>query len=181
MGSSIYMTLAAMVLLSVFILSSNTLIQRNSQIVNESEYLITAISLAQNLLDEAKTKAFDANTTDEKKNLLSNVKDVTGILTSVMGRESDEVFSYPDLADTVTHQIFQSTKLFDDFDDYNGYTRIVDTKRAESFKVSSIVQYVDPEDPDVTQTSPSICKRITVIVNSPYLTTPVQLNYAMVY
>lgn len=174
MGSQIYMTLGAMVLLSVFILSSNTLIQRNSQIVNESEYLITAISIAQNVLDEAKTKAFDEKLVSGK---VSDEKD----LTQVLGRENDETFKYPDLPDTVSKQIYNSTKIYDDFDDYNGYTRIVDTKRADSFKVSSIVQYVDPEDPDVTQSSPTFCKRITVIVNSPYLTTPVQLKFAMIY
>jgi hypothetical protein len=177
MGSSIYMALAAMVLLSVFILSSNTLIQRNSQIVNESEYLITAISLAQNLLDEAKTKAFDENLVSGSKDIAS----VLGVLTTVLGRESSEIFQYPDLTDTVTNQIFNSAKVFNDFDDYNGYTRIVDTKRAESFKVSSIVQYVDPGNPDATKSSPTFCKRMTVIVDSPYLTTPVLLNYAMIY
>lgn len=174
MGSNIYMALGAMVLLSVFILSSNTMIQVNSRVVNESEYLITAISIAQNVLDEAKTKAFD-------EKLVTGTVESESDLTQIMGRESSEIFTYPDLPDSVTKQIYNSTVMYDDFDDYNGYTRTVNTKRADSFQVSSIVQYVDPENPDVTKSSPTFCKRITVIVNSPYLTTPVLLKYAVTY
>ena len=192
MGSSIYMTLAAMVLLSVFILSTNSLIQKSSLTVTDSEYFITAISLAQNVIDEAKTKAFDeefaANKNSDSKKLADVLKKLTTNIN--LGRDKGEdTFQYPDLPDTVIGQIYNSTKLFDDFDDYNGYQRIVNTRRAETFKILSVVEYVDPENPDKTSknSEPTLCKRMTVYVTSPYLKShggnyeTVKLQYAMTY
>ena len=84
MGGTTLLTMAAMVLLSVFILSSNSLIQTNSAFMSEGEYIITAISAGQMLIDEAKTKAFDENTLSAP---VGTVKE----LTSSLGKEKDEV------------------------------------------------------------------------------------------
>lgn len=169
MGGTTLLTMAAMVLLSVFILSSNSLIQTNTAFMNESEYIITAISAGQMLIDEAKTKAFDENTISTP---VATVKE----LTSSLGKEKDEVI---DGFDIFKKKTFKSTTLFDDFDDYNGYKRIVSTFRSDDYTISALVQYVDPLNPDKSAVGQSFCKKITVIVTNPYLTVPVKLEYAM--
>ena len=58
-----------------------------------------------------------------------------------------------------------------DIDDYDGYTRIVDTDDIKGFTVAVAVSYVDYLYPDVPSSNRSWFKRVKITVRHPqYLT-----------
>jgi hypothetical protein len=59
MGANMILTIGAILLFGVFLNSSNKLMIGNNQIAAQNEYYVTALSLGQSVIDEAKMKAFD--------------------------------------------------------------------------------------------------------------------------
>lgn len=173
MSSNMMLTIGAVVLLTLFTLSANKIILQNKMMSSESEYVITAIGLAQSVINEAKTKTFDENS-------------VTGTITSAsqltasasLGNETGESPVQPD---TSSSNAYQSFSKFDDIDDYDGYKRSVTTPRAGGYLVSVTVDYVNETDPETVSTTQTYCKKMTVSVTSPYITIPVKLYYAFTY
>ena len=106
--------------------------------------------MAQAIIDEAKTKAFDQYT------------DTSGVTTTdgltpfkFIGPDGAFELSVPK-TDTLSTGFpynistpgFQSTFKFNDLDDYNKYTRLVNTQRAEKFSLNVKVNYASETDPD---------------------------------
>jgi len=171
MGSNYLLTIGAMLLLSLFILTTNRMIMQNNIIQSESEFVITATSLAQAVLDEIKTKAFDENT-------VTGEISTPDSLSTTLGKDTGESFSYPDVSVT---SLYLSATTFDDIDDYNGYQRTVDTPIAESFSLQVVVSYVYPLNPETSSGTNSRCKLVTVNASSPYISIPISLKYAFTY
>lgn len=172
MGSNYLLTVGAMLLLSLFILTTNRMILQNNVIQSESEYVITATSLAQAVLDEIKTKAFDENTVvDEAESADS--------LSLALGTDFGESISLPDTSGTST--LYSSATTFDDIDDYNGYQRSVDTPIAEDFTIDVVVSYVNALNPETSSVSNTRCKLVSISASSPYISIPITLNYAFTY
>lgn len=174
MGINMLLTIGGIVLLTTFVLYANGLMFDNTKIASDNEYVITAISLAQSVIDEAKTKGFDEAT------LLATVtsaNDLTPVI--LMGADGpSETFATPDSIDSNhPHSIAQ----YDDVDDYHGYVRIVNTPRAEGFRVETAVEYVSETNPDSVSAVRTFCKRMQVTVTSPYMQHPVLLSYAFTY
>jgi hypothetical protein len=144
----------------------------NTQIADQNEYYVTALSLAQSVLDEAKTKAYDEYTVN-RTYALTKTDSLT--LPSKLGREWGEQLSVPDV-DTITTSSpftpsspgYRSTTQFDDVDDYNGYQRLVNTPRAEGYRIRVSVQYASPTCPDSAVSTKTWCKTMTVQITSPY-------------
>lgn len=179
MGSNIICAVGAILLFGAFLSSSNREMTLNTRVAEQNEYYITAISLAQSLIDEAKTKAFDVKTIG-----VSNIP--RNGLTASLGREPGEGFPMPDtLLSTSPYtpaaQGYLSVNRFNDVDDYNQYVRIVNTQRAERFQIKSAVTYVSESDPMATSGSQTFCKRMDVTVSSPFLTDSVRLSYVYSY
>ena len=172
-GSSIFLTIGALVMLGLFMLSANGLISDNLQAAETNEYYLTALSLAQSVIDEAKTKSFDQVT-------VSTVPSSPSVLTSplALGTDGGEAIAAPDTAIGGT---YLSISRFNDVDDYNGYVRRSSTARATEYVVTATVTYADPLAPDSALGAPSFCKRLTVTVTSAYLPGPVTLQHAFVY
>ncbi|MFC2133392.1 hypothetical protein ACFLTH_02140 [Bacteroidota bacterium] len=169
-----FLTIGAMTLLSVFLISANRMILDNKMVAAESEYIISAISIGQTLIDEVKTKEFDEAVVGG--GTIESIPE----LSLTLGPEGAEVIEFPDTSST---HAYLSKTLYDDVDDYNGYFRIVNTKRAEQYKVYAIVDYVKASDPDMIIGARTLCKKISLVIKSPYITQipSVKLSYAFTY
>ena len=168
MGSNIIMAVGALLIFGTFLSSSNRLMTTNTQIAEQNEYYISAISLGQSIIDEARTKAFD-------QNVIGKTFSIPDSLTSPynLGTEAGEAFSYPDILIssspyTSSTPGYSSTYRFNDVDDYNGYSRTVNTPRAEGYTVKVSVGYVNEKNPDVSSATRTFCKKMSVAVTSPY-------------
>ena len=164
------LTIGAVLLFGAFLSLSNRLMIGNNQIASQNEYYITGISLAQSIIDEGKTKAFDQKTVSAgvasraaltspdslgKDNLSEQLVPVVDTLTSATPYSS-------------TNKGYLSAIKFNDIDDYNLYSRIVNTQRAEGYKLKVSVGYTSETAPDSSSGSRTYAKKMTVKVTSPY-------------
>lgn len=168
------LTFFGLVMMGLLFLMGNDVIATNSVIAQQNEFLIPAGSLAQSVIEEAKMKAFDANTVS------GTVSDPTGLSYTLGPDRLSETLTLPDVA-SANGGTFGSTNSFDDIDDYNGYTRTVNTPRCEGFLVSVSVSYASETYPDSLKALPTFCKVMTVTVTSPYLQEPVTMQCAFTY
>jgi len=173
MGANIMLALGAIVMFGTFLGSSNRVMMGNTQIASQNEYYIAALSYAQSVIDEAKTKAFS----DEYAPVLKTVEGKMGVSVVVIpagevkevyhiGTESadENVSSY----DALREGRFASESHFNDVDDYNGYSRLVNSPRAEGYHIHISVAYVHDEDPNEVKHELTNSKKMFVSVTSPY-------------
>lgn len=161
------LTICSFMLFGALLLSDNNMISDNVQLATENQCSVTAIGLAQSIIEEAKTKAFDAKQVGPDDDSLS----------AVLGPEGGEWMALPD---TFGAGGYGSTRLYNDVDDYNGYRRIVNISSNEHFTIDVSVAYVSSTSPD-TEVSQSFCKKMTVTVDGPYQATPYTLTYVFTY
>ena len=141
--------LAAMTLLSQITLTVNRYVGNNLQSSLSSEATITATGLAQSMMPEVGTLAFDENTVDAP---VLDPASLTAV--SYLGPESGEPSPPP-----------KPSAFFDDIDDFDGYEQIVTTKRLGDFRVRTQVWYVDESDLENPATTQTFLKRLTVTVD----------------
>ncbi len=179
-------SVATLTLLGVFLLSANNVVSNNYRLSGQSEHSLTALSLAQSLLDEIKSKSFDNATVNPLSIILSPASFTAA---ANFGPDSLETLPYPDLADS--SQQYRSASTFDDLDDYRRYVRVVNTPRAGGYivRVDSIY-YVDADDPQDFSSTQTYCKRINISVTCPAIAMnklgngddlPIRLSYAITY
>ena len=181
MGSNIILAVGALIIFGVFLNSSDRLMIMNTQLAEQNEYYLTALSLGQSLINEAKTKAFDQKT-------VSSPVSVPDSLSTALGTDgAAETVPSPDTLITSSPYStavpgFRSTVKFNDVDDYNGYKRKVNTQRAEGYTLTAKVHYASATYPDsVYASTKSYCKTMTVVVKSPFFPDSVTVSYAFLY
>ena len=148
------LAIGAMIILSFISLSFNSAVLNTSTTDLHSKVALTAISLADNLLEEIKSKSFDQATVQFPTCNLSSLTPP-----SSLGPEAGEV--YPN---------------FNDVDDYNGFCDTVAAPYFESYYVSCKVEYVSGDSPDVVSNVQTFDKRAIVTVTSPYLNNSISLS-----
>ena len=149
------LSIGSIVLLAMASLNFNSSVLQNSTVDTENSVVLTAFSLADDMLEIMKEKAFDAATVDFPT---TNPLDLTA--PSGLG-----------------HNQYETFETFNDVDDFNGYTRYITAPHAEDYFVSCKVEYVDQNNPDKRVNYQTFFKRATITVTSPYLHTPVQVSY----
>ncbi len=159
-SSELLMTLGAIVIFSVAVLNINRGMARNEILMMEAELEYTAVALAQDLIDEARLKAFDEESVDGNP---SNIPQGFTQSNSFGGAQDGE--TYPN---------------FDDFDDYHGYSR-QDTTTHGVYTTSASVMYVNVNNPDVSAGGKTAFKRLDVTVTSPFLSNTMTLSYLKPY
>jgi hypothetical protein len=147
------LALGALVILTLTSLRFNGTLLETTTAELENKVYLTAFSLADDLIEEIKNKAFDEAT---KKFVTSDLSALTP--PSGFGTGNFEV-------------------VRDDIDDYHNYTYLISAPHAEDYTVSCIVQYVSNTDQNVVITVPSYYKRVTVTVDSPFLRNSVSLAF----
>jgi MSHA pilin protein MshD len=123
--SDIIITMAALMIVSVLVINSNRSIIINNKYVIEHEYEAAVANMAQDFIDEAKVHLFDELSTPGMGGPIPNLDQIATV-TADLG---------PDPGET-------DRSLYDDFDDYNGYTTVVSTIHGD-FDISIDVEYVD--------------------------------------
>ena len=145
------LTIMALMLLGRMILSMNTTTLDAGFTKDMSEYRITATSLGTSLLESANSLAFDEATVDTFL-LSTQVSSLTAAAS--LGADAGET----------------DYTLFDDIDDYNGYTRVEKTPDSVEFDLSATVQYLSATTSSLTvTTSKTFNKLLTVYVTSPFI------------
>jgi len=142
-------TIAAMALLSSVILNVNKNSLTTTMNISETKYRILAVSMANTIIEEAMSKSFDENTTDNK--LVSNTSQL-----STLKADNGET----------------SRLQFDDFDDFNNYVDSLQTDSTYDFTPMTIkcrVYYVDPYSSLDSVNYKTWYKRIKVSITSPFI------------
>ena len=156
-GTHSFLAIGAMALLALISLRFNATLLENRTTEIENKVYLTAFSLADDLIEEIKQKAFDEKTVEWK-----------AIPADQLSPPSS--FGPFDPGESTVN-------TFDDIDDYHNYSRPISLPHVEDYTVMSTVDYVSTSDPDVKSSSQTYFKRITVRVTSPYLSHPVKLAF----
>jgi hypothetical protein len=167
------LTAAALIIITMVVISANRLILESQQDEFSGEAYNLASEIANSMLMEASRKKFDENFTSSYYQDVWEFADPTSLGASLT--ESSAV-PLPD------HAPFKSIGAYDDFSDYNGYERIVDTPVITGFIVRDSVCYVNPTDPDTPLDYQSYVKKLVVKVSHPiYLPKPLEFSTLMSY
>jgi hypothetical protein len=158
------LTVGAMVLLGVTVLSVNRTSSTHGTILRQTEIGIYATSLATSVVEEASGQNFDEVT-------VNDAITSTTVLTasSSLGPETGE---------TTTPV---STINFDDFDDYNGLVKIDTIRGSDIFTTRASVNYVDVGSPNGSTTTRTFHKRLTVKVTGTATQDTITMSYIFSY
>jgi hypothetical protein len=171
MGTNLLFAILSFVLFGTLLVSDNNLITSAIQLSSETEVSQAAFALAQSVIDEAKTKAFDQSTVS------SEVADSSS-LSPTLGPDGGESISLPD---TLGPAGYQSATTFNDVDDYNGYWRVVRSSSWQGDTVRVAVNYANASNPDVPLSGKNYCKRMVVTVSSPFISRSYSFTYVFSY
>lgn len=144
------LAIGALVIFSIVSILFNSSYLQSSSIEMEDKVYLTAFSLADDLIEEMKQKAFDEKTIDFQ----AIRKDQ---LSLPLGKEGE---TWPN---------------FDDIDDYKGYIKNVDAPHAEGYHINCDVNYCDANGNILG--SQDFYKIVTITVSSDYLQDPFQMYF----
>lgn len=150
------LAIGSIVLFSFVSYNFNSSVLQNLALEVENKVYLTAFSLADDMIEEIKQKAFDEETI---------------VFRSI---NPDELTESPYLrAETDETDV----SMYDDIDDYNGYQRPVSLPHAENYTVKCKIDYVSASNPQQISLAQTFFKRVEVTVTSPYMRNAVKLSY----
>ncbi|MDX1638320.1 MAG: hypothetical protein R3281_10150 [Balneolaceae bacterium] len=152
--SEVIYTMAGMLVFSLILLSANRMIQRNTQLQIEGELEREVVAVAQNIIEESRTVAFDEITVD-------------GIPPVTPPNDFTSPYDFGTNRSDETGEVSTDRKTFDDFDDYDGWSDVA-TIEGVDYNISVSVSYADPSTYDAT-TSKTNFKKIVVRVENEFL------------
>ncbi len=167
------MVLGAVMLLSLVSLSINTMIVGKTTTMLEAEANLTAISLAQSMIDEIQRKSYDAVTVSA---LVYDPSNFTAA--GSLGCSSTEAANVP-LPDATVP--YKSDTYYNDVDDYNNYRRTAFTSLLGNFTIVDSVYYVSESDPNLRSSTQTFFKKIVVKVTHPNMSYPMTISDIAVY
>ena len=164
------LTIAAMFLLSMVILTTNRGFLTTNTTMYQSRYDIIGVSIATSIIEDATGLAFDEKTVGAA---ITSTASLTA--SSSLGLDGTESASRPD--------------LFDDFDDYDCYKTspkldtlvIQGTTQKMIFNSYCTVDYVVQDVPNTITTSKTYFKKISVKVIAPGMTDTVKMSSVYSY
>ena len=162
-GGQTMVTAGFFVLLIASVITANRMIGESTTTTYEGDARNLAVDIARAVMNEAYRKKFDEKSIDS---VYQTTIDFTA--PASLGPDAGEAIStLPEVAP------YMSGSKFDDIDDYNGYSRIVNAGNLNGFKISIAVYYVDGTSYAKSSVQ-SYFKRIDVSVEQPtYLKTKV--------
>ena len=154
------LTIAGVFLLSNLILNVHKANTERMIATYSSESVIDASGLAQSIIDEIQTKAFDENTITKA---ISKTEQLTPV--NDLGPETGEV----------------KNTDFDDIDDYNNHTRKITLDRMGDFDVKVQISYVSTLNPNVKSSNSTFSKHVEVLVTNYSLMDTLKFNHIISY
>ena len=160
-NSQMILIVGAIVLLSVLSINANRSILTSTETTVNSEAILAATAMANELMNEICTKAYDEAS-------------VTSLITETNIPNSFTSSQYlgPD---------GENYPAFDDIDDFNGYSRVTPSPRTGNFSSQVTVDYVNINNPDVAVAMKTRLKRIEVAVTNTTLLDTLRLYYYSCY
>ena len=142
-----FLALGAMILLTILITNVNRNSLYTEDVMYDSNFGITATSIASSIIEDASKKRFD----------------------HIYYIDSTAVYDPDDFTPAAylgidSGEVADDSHTFNDFDDYQGYAGIDSTMPSAVFNFSSIVNYVVENAPDGITSSQTFHKKITVKV-----------------
>jgi hypothetical protein len=156
--SDLLLVLGAMMVFSLLTVNVNSFLLKNNIIQVNSELNFNAVSLAQNIIDVARTKSFDETTTNGNQPAV-----IPSGFSTTLGPESGETY-----------------QNFNDFDDYNNYTK-KDTTESGVYTALISVNYVTGTNYTQISSIPTIYKRMIVKITSKNLKDTVRVSFIKSY
>lgn len=154
------LAIGAVVLFALVSIRFNSSVLQNLTVEVENKVYLTAFSLADDLIEEIKQKAFDEETVEWRSITTTELTPVGSFGPSIDAGETNDPATW------------------DDIDDYHGYLKAVSLPHAEGYTVTCAVDYADPNNPDDSSNGvKTFFKRVTVTADSPYLSHPVRLSF----
>ena len=150
------LALGAMILLTILITNVNKNSLNTEDVMYDSNFGITATSIASSIIEDASKKRFDEVSATFYTNgvgdtIYTNVTNPTDFTAAGnLGVDSGEDIN--------------NEKTFNDFDDFDGYSGIDSTMPSAIFDYSCAVHYVNDGDLDNTTNTQTFHKKITVRV-----------------
>jgi len=166
----------AVAMLATLTVSVNSTILQAYVISYDSEATIDATSIGQSMIDEILTQRFDSLTSGTQVVKFPSLCTPPGRLGPDRQTEKDSVHA-------LEVEPFRSMDFYDDIDDYNHYSRIVNTPHLGNFTVRDTVYYVPENNLDLsTTTTPQTWyKKIVVTISHPNLYRPVVMKSLVVF
>ena len=163
MNAQQLLTIAAIMIFTLFALSANSSQLNQSSTTYFNEAILVAADLGQSLIEEIHSKAFDENT------ILGAVDTAVNLTApNLLSHDSDEgLNNYEGYAKT---HGYDASTTFDDVDDYNGFSRDYTDKLLDNFTTSVKVYYVNPSNPSTISNLSTFAKKVEVTISNPYLT-----------
>jgi len=171
--SDLVFMMGAMVLFSMFANNANDTMVRSSILLTQVEVEYSAIAFAQGIVDEARSRAFDAVTVAPDPNDQS----IVGNLALLGGGAIPDIFSAPG---AIGPDIGEAYPNFNDFDDYNGLS-IVRTTGYGDITISATVFYVTENNVVANAEVRTTMKRLNVTATHPDLANPITIAYVKTY
>lgn len=141
------LTIGAMILLSTLMLRINTNNLQTDSVRAEAQYGVLATSIITSIMEKAKSLAFDAET---DTNSVTSLTQLTPALN--LGPAVGETYD-----------------TFNDFDDFNGYTKVDSSMPSAVFDISCEVFYIHPINLKEKSNTRTWHKRIDIHVSSAFM------------
>ncbi len=144
-GGQQIMVLGALVMLSYLVLSigNTSNVQLEAALLNES--IISGSALAQSLMEEIQSRAFDENTISQA---ITSTDELTS--SNSFGPDGEE----------------DSPANFNDIDDYDGYSVTYSLSRMGNFSADVDVYYVAEFEPEIVSVAKTFSKRIDITLSN---------------
>ena len=136
-------SLGAMLLLSTIMLRVNTTTLSNESVRDDAQFGVLATSIATSIIEDAYSKAFD-----EKSDTM-------------------RIFSLTELSSTLGPESGETEETFNDFDDYNGFTKRDSTMPSAIFDISCQVVYIETNNILGSTTNRTWNKKIILTITRP--------------
>lgn len=147
-GIQMILTIGAFILLMLVIVSVNSRTLSTEDVMYDSNFGITATSIASSIIEDASKLKFD---------------DITDTL-ALDPKKDLNLLTAPGSLRTESSEDPKNPKTWNDFDDYNGYAGTDSTLHSAVFNFRCEVHYVDFDAPDVNVNTRTFHKKISVWV-----------------
>jgi len=177
-------TIGAITIFSLISIRFNATVLETTNVEVENKIYLTAFSLADDLIEEIKQKAFDEETVVFRSINPEELTPSNDFAPDFLdpGETSDpltfdDIDDYNGFSKSINLPQTSDPLTFDDIDDYNGFSKSVNLPHAEGFVVTSQVEYVQSNNQNMPSSTQTFFKRVTVWVSNDYLSHPVKLSF----
>lgn len=160
MGSQQLLAIGSIFLITMLAINFFTSNTNQMEVSVSNEALISATGIAQGMIDNILTRAYDEKTVSTGVSSASSLSSVGSL-----GADAGETNAYK----------------FDDIDDFKNYSAVDSSTRLSNYNILVDVYYVVNLNPENKSLTPTFAKRIDVSVSGQYLSDTLTLSHIVTY